>query len=1557
MSVHSKKYSSTSGDSTGSLGKILNFSKSIEKGAFGVLYTMTKGNTFPRILTIISLIIEFIQLVSFGFKKFFPWGGDVGQYVFYRGKIANLWFIRSIRWFVSFSVAVLYIPIISLFLMGLDCKSGELDRFSGVLCYGNQNISITIFSIIYIILFTLVAFSSSVTYYEFDSNIKDRFSKSHARFDITVLLVKTIFAFFYELLTDYPWLLAIVYFIGMIWCVGGSIVFMPYSNQRLNHIKSGFYSSVLWISLCTIITLIVNDKTSPATCYLVIVGVIPAFFAGYFGCRMFYLYITSQVKNLMYKEGSPNQSDRSLGNINNASAATGNNRVVKFEEHQLGSRHQIKFPFFEKKITFAFFVEIMARHILRKQDQESIDRANYLFQAGLQYYPDSSLVWMAYANFLFSVRKDRHIGYAALEKLRRMNPPFDIRFFIFRHDKEREQLMDSELRGPESGKIQDFVSYMEFKKLYMGARKYHYACLNYVRRFWRHLLHETVDLQRLSQLSGKIADTETKATDQYERLLSLNPSSVRVIRDYAQFIEEIVKDKDRAVRLRRKADQIEDKMSKSISTEHIKVLSIDHEEDDDDVNHVPILDADGIPMERLDIDDPMASASKEESSHHSETNSSESSRKGHRYEAFQQSNSINKLSWLMIGTTVLCIIFTIICLVVLRNQMVNQRNSFGDILSLGEAAIESNNIASNFNNMQQYAITYVIQKNMEDNNGTGGWTGGSTGRPTTGTGSQTTGTGSPTTGTGSPTTGTGSPTTGTGSPTTGTGSPTTGTGSSTTGTSTTGSATTDQTTTTTTTSTTDPTTTTTTSTTDPTLTAGNILFESLLATSNSTTGTGSPTTGSATTGSGSTTGRPGGNGGGGGGGGGGRGRWNGPGGFGGLNITSAQALANFTMLVQSTQRSLNILENIHRAVYWGETSTSAYVSDKMAQIKRESGLSNIYDIGDVLFTFGQFNKTRPANDDILADLYEEPSVVLSLFLSIGNNNQQFQPGNWGNRNNSWNGGNGGNGTTGGGNGGRNNTEGYLSWKNSTTSQIYNSWKGGNLFVDNGRAMLGAEGNITLFGYTAYYNPYFRFVSDNGPKGISQMFFDLQEAYIVTMQNKADNLSLDIIYFWLAIFVLLILIGVLFFRPIVSRISREKIRTLILFSLAPRDLVLKMSKQKIKMLNLDSGSDRDLMFDTDEETAIINNTLRNEDNNNNNNNNNNNENDEDVQTTSSSSPRKGDSIEISKHSILLATGRKDSIATSKDDIKPLIHQSTGNLKKSNLSKEYIAPEPKEQRDTEIDVAATWDGQNKRNINKKTIRSVLKRLHISYAVALFLLFGFITMGLFISFDRIFVDYDSGSFVARNSKRAVDARILNSLVTRILSPRLMNDGTGEWMANVTEEFQFNHQSLPDIPATRSLMDGAEDDSYTCWMVNTSQCRPATDPYYSEVVRGLDWIVDTFIMHSLSLQNTQANQIQSNNTDIIWLNEIGKKELLDGLDRASFLYFQYWQDIQQTAINVITAVMAVTAVILLLIYLFVFRPFINRLRVQHIHTMAMLRLAPEAIQNMEISDKIIDE
>ncbi|GAM17262.1 hypothetical protein SAMD00019534_004370, partial [Acytostelium subglobosum LB1] len=1146
MSLYSSRHSHASSSSShSSFHRLFKFTKSFEKGAFSVIYAMTKGNTFPKILTIISTIIEFIQLASFGFKPSFPWGGQAGYWIprivspfshpsnlfnyygyqvlylivvsfmllgflnmiyvgykFYQGKIANIYTIRTLRWFVSFTVNVLYIPILSLFLISVNCEhvpslgysvlakyvsTGEL-----IQCFGGTNLPYAIVSIVLIVIFSLISFLSQLTYYEYDTTCKTRFAKPHARFDMSILLVKTILSLFFTLLSEYRWVLCITYFLGMTWLVFGSTFMLPLNNQRLNQVRD-------------------------------------------------------------------------------------------------------------------------------------IDRANLFYQCGLQYFPRSTLVWMAYTNYLISIRKDRHIGYASLEKLRSLSPRMiDIRFFLYQRDREREQMMDSELRGPHAGKIEDFVSYMEFKKLYSGARRYHSQCLTYIGRFWKILSYETIDLSRLSALSGRIASRESLATEQYERLLSLNPSSVRVLRDYSQFIEDVVKDRYLAAKLAKKADRIEESMSKSLSLEHEGGAS-----------------SNNIHAQLDEHKDKGGFSSGDDTSESSGSSGRKSSR---RYQEYQQSNSITKLSWLMFFTSLLSLAFLIACLVVMRNQTYDQK---------------------------MYAFARM-------NN-----------------------------------------------------------------------------------------------------------------------------------------------------------------------------LDGFEQMRNSTKGYVNSLENIHRAIYWGETQPYSFVGPIFSDLLKQKGY-HVYDISSRVFDYKEFNKTRPVDTSSkeLNTLYNTPSFTLNFYVTINSSNIPMK---------------------------------------------YNGWKAGNQFVGSGLEVLESE--MPDWIVPGFQNStHYQFVVSNGPQLMTQAYFDIQLAYITKNQNEALNNVFLILILWGSIFVLFVLVAALLLRTVVVRITRETLRTMMLFTLAPRSLVQMMCQREYKLSNLESSSDRDLDFYNENEEE---------------------EEEEPVADEEVDRP---------------ADGEKEHQQLRQRNVKE---------KQVDEEKQSLLQQNNEDESTALE---------KRNVNKKSLRSVHMKLHYSYIFALTILFAIITMSLFVSFSETLKDIGAGNELTDSAQRSGSADI--SIFYAFTYATSKNPLHAQYLINATNTMQRLHQSLQTMPQTRTLMEGG----YGCYMIDQSRCRTPEDPYYFDVSLGLDWTINQFVQNAMEIAHvTNVSNLSPMMEPLQWISQVGSNEVFDGMKIATYLFYNHWQTIQDASVRNLTIGYAVGLVAIVLVYFLLFRPFISRLRVQHTHTLALLRLAPKEIQMIDLDDKVI--
>ncbi|EAL63043.1 hypothetical protein DDB_G0288843 [Dictyostelium discoideum AX4] len=308
----------------------------------------------------------------------------------------------------------------------------------------------------------------------------------------------------------------------------------------------------------------------------------------------------------------------------------------------------------------------------------------------------------------------------------------------------------------------------------------------------------------------------------------------------------------------------------------------------------------------------------------------------------------------------------------------------------------------------------------------------------------------------------------------------------------------------------------------------------------------------------------------------------------------------------------------------------------------------------------------------------------------------------------------------------------------------------------------------------------------------------------------------------------------------------------------------------------------------------------------------------------------------------------SSTTTLNSSKNIIPDNGNNSNNNNKNSE------KSDRDNSDEINNKkygWDGKSKRNLNKKSLKSVLIRLHLSYSFAIILLFGFISMGLWISFSVVYENSQSGIILGTSCGRSLNGRDINFYASELLN--FDNDFQfNQSIINAIEQLQLNHQSLPYLEEVRPLMEG----TYGCWELDQSKCLKEDSIYYNDVNLGLDWIVESFFRKILNLINTDQSLL-STSEDYQWLKAIGSELFLIGLDTVTFKYFLHYQRLQEWATMVLTSILAVNCVILLIIYMALFRPFMNHLRIQHIHTLALLRLAPDDIRYMEISDKAIDE
>ena len=170
--------------------------------------------------------------------------------------------------------------------------------------------------------------------------------------------------------------------------------------------------------------------------------------------------------------------------------------------------------------------------------------------SGIEQFPLSVEVKTAYAVFMISRARDMQSLSVTLSRARRMNPSLEIQYILHCVDHQRKKLVELV-----DGGLEQIIS-----KLKLAAR-YQEECKKWIRAFWGHLSKEE-DLGQLAEIVVYIERSEKQAETIYRKLLARYPKSVRVLRAYGVFLEEIKNDIELSQLAFRTSDDLEEELAK-----------------------------------------------------------------------------------------------------------------------------------------------------------------------------------------------------------------------------------------------------------------------------------------------------------------------------------------------------------------------------------------------------------------------------------------------------------------------------------------------------------------------------------------------------------------------------------------------------------------------------------------------------------------------------------------------------------------------------------------------------------------------------------------------------------------------------------------------------------------------------------------------------------------------------------------------------------------------------------------------------------------------------------
>jgi hypothetical protein len=104
-----------------------------------------------------------------------------------------------------------------------------------------------------------------------------------------------------------------------------------------------------------------------------------------------------------------------------------------------------------------------------------------------------------------------------------------------------EEMIENDLRNAESRGV-DVNVIVHFQNKFVLFQSAIEKSVNLHLDFWRELLEENPDIQKLQNLGSKITNTVETTAEQYKKLNEMNPNHIRCLEIYGNFLKDIVND-------------------------------------------------------------------------------------------------------------------------------------------------------------------------------------------------------------------------------------------------------------------------------------------------------------------------------------------------------------------------------------------------------------------------------------------------------------------------------------------------------------------------------------------------------------------------------------------------------------------------------------------------------------------------------------------------------------------------------------------------------------------------------------------------------------------------------------------------------------------------------------------------------------------------------------------------------------------------------------------------------------------------------------------------------
>mmetsp|Transcript_40560 Transcript_40560/g.129319 ORF Transcript_40560/g.129319 Transcript_40560/m.129319 type:complete len:1181 (+) Transcript_40560:325-3867(+) len=448
-------------------------------------------------------------------------------YCFKVNKIRMTWPLKWLANSMCCFHSVLYVSGILVLIASFDTFSNNsklkvLEEFPEEKFGGMPNMIHSSWGVINAVLFIVMQFWWSVSSATLDPTTRYFFGASQPMTETRDFIVKTVLILVHTLVT--PWEIPrTVVELLLAWALYWQVMrWAPYYNERANQLKAASYFSV-FIAYCAntarAFTTEAGDDTGSLTLAMIGAAAV-AFPLGWLlmGARLRF----------------------------------GRHQFVRLEDYTTLSH---------KRWIDEWEVEIFSR-LLRQTDQggdpipENIQEVEELLKAATHHFPQSAFVHMVYSGFITHVAHAKtQLAQTHNDRARKLSPNVALRFMIFAR---AQKLKDEEANNANNESAMDLVSYVEFQKNHRLLVRVHREALSAVRAFWRLLMRKDVTFPRMSAALKRMDDAEQRGISTYAIVMERYPKSVKLMRSYGRFLEEVKNDPWTGGKYLAEADRVEE---------------------------------------------------------------------------------------------------------------------------------------------------------------------------------------------------------------------------------------------------------------------------------------------------------------------------------------------------------------------------------------------------------------------------------------------------------------------------------------------------------------------------------------------------------------------------------------------------------------------------------------------------------------------------------------------------------------------------------------------------------------------------------------------------------------------------------------------------------------------------------------------------------------------------------------------------------------------------------------------------------------------------------------